>query len=116
MLINGVEIEETFAEAFTMRCARVTITAANETWARHAALAATGFAISVIGCGIEAGIEGEALHAPDGRFGLNCLFFTNSKDDMEKQLTNRFGQAIMTSSPQPVTTVNCQSCTGKKLD
>ncbi len=97
MLINGVEIEETFAEAFTMRCARVTMTAANETWAHHAALAATGFAISVIGCGIEAGIEGETLHAPDGRFGLDCLFFTNSREDMEKQLTNRFGQAIMTS-------------------
>ena len=97
MHINGVEIEETFAEAFTMRCARVTITGANETWARQAALAATGFAISVIGCGVEAGIEGEALHAPDGRFGLDCLFFTNSKEDMEKQLTNRFGQAVMTS-------------------
>lgn len=97
MLINEVEIEETFAEAFTMRCARVTITAANEKWTRHAALAATGFAISVIGCGIEAGVEGETLHSPDGRFGLDCLFFTNSREDMEKQLTNRFGQAIMTS-------------------
>jgi formylmethanofuran--tetrahydromethanopterin N-formyltransferase len=97
MLINGVEIEETFAEAFTMRCARVTITAVNETWAHHAALAATGFAISVIGCGIEAGIEGETLYAPDGRVGLDCLFFTNSREDMEKQLTNRCGQAIMTS-------------------
>jgi len=97
MYVNGVEIEETFAEAFTMRCVRVTITAANQIWARHAALAATGFAISVIGCGVEAGIEGEALHAPDGRFGLDCLFFANSKEEMEKQLTNRFGQAIMTS-------------------
>lgn len=96
MHINGVEIEETFAEAFTMRCARVTITAANETWARHAALAATGFAISVIGCGMEAGIEGETSRTPDGRFGLDCLFFANSKEDMEKQLMNRCGQAIMT--------------------
>jgi len=94
--INGVEIEDTFAEAFTMRCVRVTITAANQTWARHAAEAATGFAISVIGCHMEAGIEGEARQAPDGRFGLDCLFFAYSKEEMEKQLTNRCGQAIMT--------------------
>ncbi len=97
MYLNGVEIEETFAEAFTMRGARVTVTAVNETWARHAALAATGFSTSVIGCGVEAGIEGATPHSPDGRFGLDCLFFTNSKEDMEKQLISRIGQAIMTS-------------------
>lgn len=96
MRLNGVEIEETFAEAFTMRCARLTVTGANETWARHAAEAATGFAISVIGCGVEAGIECKADPAPDGRSGFNCLFFANSKEDLEKQLTNRCGQAIMT--------------------
>jgi formylmethanofuran--tetrahydromethanopterin N-formyltransferase len=98
MYLNGVEIEETFAEAFTMRCARVTVTAVNETWARHAALAATGFAISVIGCGIEAGIEGETPNSPDGRFGLDCLFFAMSQEELEKQLIKRIGQAIMTSA------------------
>lgn len=97
MYLNGVEIEETFAEAFTMRGTRVTITAVNETWARHAALAATGFATSVIGCGVEAGIEGPAPDTPDGRFGLDCLFFATSKEDMEKQLIKRIGQAIMTA-------------------
>lgn len=97
MYLNGVEIEETFAEAFTMRGTRVTITAVNETWARHAALAATGFATSVIGCGVEAGIEGAAPDTPDGRFGLDCLFFATSKEDMEKQLIKRIGQAIMTA-------------------
>ena len=97
MYLNGVEIEETFAEAFTMRGTRVTITAVNETWARHAALAATGFATSVIGCGVEAGIEGPTPNTPDGRFGLDCLFFATSKEDMEKQLIKRIGQAIMTA-------------------
>jgi formylmethanofuran--tetrahydromethanopterin N-formyltransferase len=96
MRVNGVEIEDTFAEAFTMRCARLTVTGANETWARNAAQAATGFAISVIGCGVEAGIEGKAAETPDGRAGLSCLFFANSKEDLEKQLINRCGQAIMT--------------------
>ncbi|SHI30011.1 formylmethanofuran--tetrahydromethanopterin N-formyltransferase [Desulfosporosinus lacus] len=97
MYLNGVEIEETFAEAFTMRGTRLTVTAVNERWARHAALAATGFATSVIGCGVEAGIEGPAVSTPDGRFGLDCLFFAFSKEDMEKHLIKRIGQAIMTA-------------------
>jgi formylmethanofuran--tetrahydromethanopterin N-formyltransferase len=97
MRLNDVEIEDTFAEAFPMRGARVTVTAANGRWAEKAALAATGFATSVIGCGIEAGIEGPALDTPDGRPGLNCLFFGMSQDSLEQQLLKRIGQAIMTA-------------------
>ena len=37
MIINGVEIEDTFAEAFRMTATRVLITAINQKWARHAA-------------------------------------------------------------------------------
>jgi formylmethanofuran--tetrahydromethanopterin N-formyltransferase len=47
--IRGVTIEDTFAEAFTMRVARVVITGRNPRWAREAALKMTGFATSVIG-------------------------------------------------------------------
>lgn len=97
MRLNGVEIEDTFAEAFTMYAARLTITAASEKWAQNAALAATGFATSVIGCGVEAGIEGLSPATPDGRPGLDCLFFATSKADLEKQLIGRIGQAIMTA-------------------
>lgn len=97
MRLNGVEIEDTFAEAFTMYASRLTITATNEEWAREAALAATGFATSVIGCGVEAGIEGPPPATPDGRPGLDCLFFATSKADLEKQLIGRIGQAIMTA-------------------
>ncbi|MDR3560294.1 MAG: formylmethanofuran--tetrahydromethanopterin N-formyltransferase [Negativicutes bacterium] len=97
MQLNGVEIEDTFAEAFSMYGARVTLTAVNGHWVRQAALAATGFATSVIGCGIEAGIEGPAPVSPDGRAGVNCLFFAISKDDLEKQLLKRIGQAVMTA-------------------
>ena len=50
MRINGVLIEDTFAEAFTMRVARIVITGKNAKWAREAALKLTGFATSVIGC------------------------------------------------------------------
>jgi formylmethanofuran dehydrogenase subunit C len=37
MNIRGVFIEETFAEAFTMRVARIIVTARSERWAREAA-------------------------------------------------------------------------------
>ena len=50
MLIRGVLIEETFAEAFTMRSARLIVTARSPRWARESALKLTGFATSVIGC------------------------------------------------------------------
>ena len=49
MLLNGVLIEDTFAEAFTMRVARLLITARTPRWAKEAALKLTGFATSVIG-------------------------------------------------------------------
>ena len=56
---NGVEIDDTFAEAFTMKATRLVITARDIAWARHAAVSATGLATSVIACGCEAGIERE---------------------------------------------------------
>ena len=56
---RGVRIVDTFAEAFDMRAARVVITAQSPAWARTAAQSLTGFATSVIGCKIEAGIEAE---------------------------------------------------------
>ena len=42
MEIRGVAIEDTFAEAFGMRGARVVITARSARWAREAALKMTG--------------------------------------------------------------------------
>lgn len=98
MHIHGVEIEDTFAEAFQMRGARLIITAADEGWAMTAAREATGFATSVIACGCEAGIErtippGET---PDGRPGVSILLFTMGSKGMEDQLMRRVGQCIMT--------------------
>jgi formylmethanofuran--tetrahydromethanopterin N-formyltransferase len=69
MIINGVAIDNAFAEAFGMKATRIHITAHNLEWAYHAANAATGFATSVIACGCEAGIERELGRAEtaDGR-------------------------------------------------
>jgi formylmethanofuran--tetrahydromethanopterin N-formyltransferase len=98
MLINGVEIDDTFAEAFNMRGTRVIITAQNHKWAYHAANAMTGFATSVIGCGVEAGIEREltADETPDGRPGVSILMFAMGSKVLMQQLENRMGQCILT--------------------
>jgi formylmethanofuran--tetrahydromethanopterin N-formyltransferase len=98
MNIRGVFIEETFAEAFTMRVARIIITARSPRWVREAALKLTGFATSVIGCKVEAGIERELPEAdtPDGRPGVSVLLMTMSKDDLPKRLIERIGQTVLT--------------------
>src|SRR5271156_6350783 len=98
MKINGVEIEDTFAEAFSMRGARVVITAVNQKWARQAAVTMTGFATSVIGCKVEAAIEREvpADDTPDGRPGVSVLVFTNDSAGLQQRLIERLGQCVLT--------------------
>jgi formylmethanofuran--tetrahydromethanopterin N-formyltransferase len=96
--IAGVQIEDTFAEAFPMTAARLVVTAETPGWAETAGRTATGYAASVIGCDAEAGIE-RALAAnetPDGRPGVSLLFFAFSRDALQKALVNRVGQCILT--------------------
>jgi formylmethanofuran--tetrahydromethanopterin N-formyltransferase len=98
MKIRGVFIEDTFAEAFTMRVARIVITGHSTRWVRAAALKLTGFATSVIGCKVEAGIERELPgdETPDGRPGASVLLMTMGKDDLGKRLIERIGQTVLT--------------------
>ena len=98
MNINGITIDNTFAEAFNMRATRVIITALNLKWAYHAANAMTGFATSVIGCGVEAGIERELLasETPDGRPGISLLMFAMGSKVLMHQLEVRMGQCVLT--------------------
>ena len=104
MIINGVAIDDTFAEAFGMRAARIVITAINRKWAYHSANSFVGFSTSVIGCGWEAGIERElaAEETPDGRPGVAVLMFAMSAAKLEKQLELRVGQCILTSPTSAV--------------
>jgi formylmethanofuran--tetrahydromethanopterin N-formyltransferase len=99
MEIKGVIVDDTYAEAFPMKATRLIITAVDLRWAYHAAVAATGFATSVIGCGCEAGIERELKpsRTPDGRPGLSVLLFAMSAGALVKQLQNRVGQCVLTS-------------------
>lgn len=100
MIINGVAIEDTFAEAFGMKATRLVITAPNEHWARVAAENMTGFATSVIACGCEAGIERviPPEETPDGRPGVSVLMFGVSTKELQKQVLNRVGQCVLTST------------------
>lgn len=99
MIINGVSIDDTFAEAFPMQATRIIITAQTERWAYNAAESMTGFATSVIGCGCEAGIERtlKATETPDGRPGVTVLIFAMGGKSLSKQLENRSGQSILTT-------------------
>jgi formylmethanofuran--tetrahydromethanopterin N-formyltransferase len=98
VVINGTVIDDGFAEAFPMKATRIVITAHNATWARHAAVAASGFATSVIACGCEAGIERELGpdETPDGRPGVALLLFAMSGKELVKQLERRVGQCVLT--------------------
>ena len=99
MEINGVQIEDTFAEGFPIKMARVQITAVTERWALEAAREATGFGTSVIGCAAEAGIEcivgGE--ETPDGRPGVNILICNMGYKNLENSLLFRLGQCVLTA-------------------
>ena len=99
MLIKGVIIDDTFAEAFYMSAARLVLTAQSENWALIAAQAAVGLAISIIGCGCEAGLENklDKSETPDGRYGYSILLFTRDNAIMEQELIKRIGQAVLTT-------------------
>jgi len=96
--VRGVRIVDTFAEAFDMRAARVVITAQSSSWARTAAQSMTGFATSVIGCKVEAGIEADRLpeDTPDGRPGVSVLLFAFDAAGLGQRLVDRVGQSVLT--------------------
>lgn len=98
MSLNGVEVVDTFAEAFPITGTRVNITAISLEWARIAATVMTGNATSVIACDVEASIERElsSEETPDGRPGVAVLVFAFSRDALGKALAGRVGQSVLT--------------------
>jgi formylmethanofuran--tetrahydromethanopterin N-formyltransferase len=99
LTVNGIRIDDTFAEAFGMRATALIITADSSNWARQAAVTMTGFGTSVIGCGAETGIDREvtAGETPDGRQGVRVLLFAVSTAELQKQLQRRLAQCVLTS-------------------
>lgn len=91
-------IDDTFAEAFPMVATRLVITAIDPELAAIAANEFCGNASSVIGCDCEAGIESLASEeeTPDGRPGVNILVFAFDRKSLQKAVTERIGQNVLT--------------------
>ncbi|MHA1844610.1 MAG: formylmethanofuran--tetrahydromethanopterin N-formyltransferase [Promethearchaeota archaeon] len=102
--INGVEIEDTYAEGFSTYFTRILVTAFDKKRLDNAAQAATGFATSVIHCPCEAGIDCYVPpeRTPDNRPGVMLMFFVGKKDKMSKVLLDRIGQCILTAATTSV--------------
>ncbi len=98
MELNGVTIDNTYAEAFPTWVCRIIITAVTREWAFKAATEATGFATSAIGCPCEAGIEIEvpASETPDGRPGVAILICA-SKKKLKEQVVERLAECVLTA-------------------
>ena len=98
MKIGTTLIEDTFAEAFGMRYARLLITADDDHWLRAALSELTGYSASVIACDAETGVEAylPADETPDGRTGATVLIFGFSADALANTIPNRVGQCVMT--------------------
>jgi formylmethanofuran--tetrahydromethanopterin N-formyltransferase len=96
--LNGVEIEDTFCEAFGAVFTRILVTAKNEKWLKTVAQIATGYGTSTIHCDSEAGIDifVPSDNTPDKRPGVILMFFKTKKDQMDNVLLNRIGQCILT--------------------
>jgi formylmethanofuran--tetrahydromethanopterin N-formyltransferase len=96
--LNGVEIEDTFCEAFGAVFTRILVTAIDEKWAKIAANVATGYGTSTIHCDSEAGIDllVPPDQTPDKRPGAILMFFKTKKEKMDEVLLNRVGQCILT--------------------
>ena len=99
MFVNGVEVEDTFCEAFDVYVSRVVITAYNHCLAEIAAKEACGFATSMIMCPAEAGVEKTLSfeETPDGRAGISILISHTSKKALKNQLIARIGQCVLTA-------------------
>jgi formylmethanofuran--tetrahydromethanopterin N-formyltransferase len=99
LILHGIRVEDTFAEAFDMAGTALVLTAGTAEWAMIAAVTMTGFATSVIGCGAEAGIDAVLSpdETPDGRPGVRVLLFGFDAGGLKDQLLRRVGQCVLTS-------------------
>ncbi len=98
MNLGTTFVQDTFAEAFAMAYARILVTAYDQHWLDAAVREATGYSSSVIACDAETGLErsfGEQ-ETPDGRLGASLLMFGFTDEALEKSVSKRVGQCIMT--------------------
>ena len=99
MKIGNTIIEDTFAEAFSMRYTRLVITAIDEYWLDAALREFCGYGSSVIQCDAECGVEHLRIDESetfDGRHGAAVMAFGFSTDALAAAVTARTGQCVMT--------------------
>lgn len=98
MILNGVEIEDTYCEGFGGFFTRILVTAKNEKWVKIAAQEVSGYGTSGIGCDAEAAIDVfvPADKTPDKRPGVILMFFMTKKDKVSDVMLHRIGQCILT--------------------
>jgi formylmethanofuran--tetrahydromethanopterin N-formyltransferase len=96
--VESTQIDDTFAEAFSMSYVRLVVTAHDEHWLGAAVDEVTGYSSSVIACDSETGLDQwlAADETPDGRPGAVILVFGFSPQALSKAVPNRTGQCIMT--------------------
>lgn len=102
--VNGVSIEDTFCETFTVRVARLLVTSVNRKWALESALEAKGLGRSATIPPSEASIETEARpeETPDGRPGFIIQFLDRKFEPLKEWFIVRIRKGIM---PYPKTNV-----------
>ncbi|MCK4477055.1 formylmethanofuran--tetrahydromethanopterin N-formyltransferase [Candidatus Bathyarchaeota archaeon] len=101
MILNGVEVEETFAELWELKIARLLVTAISRDLALRAAYQATGFAFSIAICPVQSGIErfSPSEVNPDGRPGVIMQFSvpSGSKYGVERLKEQLIARALTLS-------------------
>jgi len=95
--MHGVELEETFAEAFPMYISRILITAQDEKWALASAKEAKGLGTTAVFCPTEAGIERNvsSSETPDGRPGVIIQVGHQKKEKVEKWMPIRIRHCVL---------------------
>lgn len=102
MKLNDIEVEDTFAEAFSMYFGRILITAATRRWALATALEAKGLGTSATmkpKAPAEAGIECEvkSTNTPDKRPGCILLIGEPTMEELKYYLIARIRKGIVTA-------------------
>ncbi|MDB4766854.1 formylmethanofuran--tetrahydromethanopterin N-formyltransferase [bacterium] len=104
MKIDQTVIEDTYAEGFGMRYARLIVTAASQRWLKAAVQEFSGYGCSVIQCDAEVGLEGylKPEQTFDGREGAAVLAFGFSTEKLAEAVAKRAGQCLMTCATSAV--------------
>lgn len=97
--LNGIPVDDTYAEAFACRIVRFWVTAMDKEWVDIATRTVCGFATSTIACDCEAGVDMydyEGKNSPDHRPGAIVMMAYTDKKEFPNKFMTRLGQCILT--------------------